>query len=61
MDINVVGLIVTVIVACVAWWANETLNSVPILKTVVKVIIVVVALLCLWAALGVRNHTISVG
>ena len=61
MDVNVVGLIATIIIAGVAWWANDTLNKVTILKTVIKVVIVVVALLLVWQYLGIRNQTIRVG
>ena len=60
MDINVVGLILTCIIAVAAWYANETLNNVPILKKVIQVLIIVVALLCVWSFLGVRSHTIHV-
>lgn len=60
MDINVVGLIATCIIAWVAWWINDSLNKVAILNTIIKVVIVVVALLLLWQYLGIRHHTLSV-
>jgi uncharacterized protein YacL len=60
MDINIIGIVLTIIIASVAWWANETLNNVPFLKTVVKVLIVVVSLLCFWSFLGIHDHTIHV-
>lgn len=43
MDINVLQIIVIIILACLAWYVNEALNTVPVLKKVVSVIIVVVS------------------
>lgn len=45
MDINVMGIIVVCILAGLAWWVNEALNTIPVLKKVIQVIIVVVAVL----------------
>ena len=61
MDINIVGLIVTIVIAGVAWWINDVLNKVAILKTVVQVIIVVVALCLIWQDLGIHNQYIHIG
>jgi hypothetical protein len=60
MDINVIGLIATIVIASVAWWANDKLNTVELLKTVLKVVIVVVALLLVWKFLGIHGQTIHV-
>jgi len=55
MDINVMQIVVILVVAGLAYWVNETLNSVPVLKTVVKVVIVVVAVLLLLQSLGIMG------
>jgi hypothetical protein len=55
MDINIVSIIVIIVIAGLCWWANQKLNTVPVLKNVVDVIIVVVAVLCLLSATGIWN------
>jgi hypothetical protein len=57
MDINLIQIIVIIILAGLAWWANEMLNKIPVLKTVVSVIIVVVAVLCLLDSLGIYHSS----
>jgi len=52
MDINLIALFVICVLAGLAWWVNEKLNTVPLLKTVVQVLIVVVAILLLLQNLG---------
>jgi len=55
MDINVIQIVVICILAGLAYWANDKLNNVPLLKTVIQVIIVVVAVLMVMQSLGVIN------
>jgi hypothetical protein len=57
MDINIIQLIVICVIAGLCWWANETLNSVPILKKVVQVIIMVAAVLLVLQSLGVMGSS----
>lgn len=52
MDINVIQLVVIIILAGLAWWANNMLNKIPVLKTVISVIIVVVAILLVLQSMG---------
>ena len=56
MDINIFQIIVIVILAGLAYWANGKLNTVPVLKTVLDVVIVVVAILLLLQSLGLMGH-----
>jgi hypothetical protein len=63
MHISIIGIFVICVVAGLCWYVNETLNTVPVLKKVVAVIIVVVAVLCLLQSVGVLgsyNSDISV-
>ncbi len=53
MEINIIQIIVIIILAGLAYWANDKLNMVPVLKTVVQVLIVVVAVLLLLQSVGV--------
>ncbi len=55
MEINVIQIIVICVLAGLAWWVNETLNTVPILKKVVSVVIVVAAVIILLQSLGVMG------
>lgn len=59
MEINILSIIVICILAWLAYWANEQLNNVPVLKNVVRVIIVVVAVLLLLQNLGLISSTHS--
>jgi len=61
MDINITLLIATILCAIGAWYVNDKLNPVPFLKQVVFVLIVVIALLCIWGALGIHNHYLHIG
>lgn len=64
MEINIIAIVVICILAWLAYWSNEQLNNVPVLKNVVRVIIVVVAVLLLLQSLGLIGHmdsTIHVG
>lgn len=60
MSINLMGIIVLIVLASLAWWANETLNNVPGLKPLVKVIIVVVSVLLLLQQTGLINSTSNI-
>ena len=60
MEVNVIQLIVICVLAGLAYWANDKLNNVPFLKTIVQVVIVVVAVLMLMQSLGVINGHVNV-
>ena len=53
MDINIIQIVVIIILAGLAYWANGQLNKVPVLVNVVNVIIVLVAVLLLLQSLGI--------
>ena len=55
MDINIIQLVVIVVIAGLCWWVNEKLNNVPMLKTVIQVVIVVVAILLVLQSLGIMH------
>ena len=55
MDINVMQLIVIIVLCGLAWWANNQLNNIPVLKNVVNVLIVVVGVLLVLRSLGVMD------
>jgi phosphoglycerol transferase MdoB-like AlkP superfamily enzyme len=52
MHIHVVELFLIIGLAGLAWWVNEMLDKVPVLNTVIKVLIVVVAILLVLQSLG---------
>jgi hypothetical protein len=56
MEINLIQLIVIIVLAGLAWWANGKLNTVPVLKNVIDVLIVVVAILLVLQSLGIMGH-----
>ena len=58
MTINIIGVIVICIIAALAWWANEKLNTVPVLKIILQVVIVVLAVLFLLQSFGVMNSNL---
>lgn len=60
MTVNIVGIIVLIVLASLAWWANEQLNNVPGLKPLVKVIIVVVSILLLLQQSGLIGSSSSI-
>ena len=60
MDIHLMQIVVILIIAGLCWYANEALNSVPVLKTVIRVIIVVVSVLLLLQSLGLVDSHSSV-
>ena len=55
MEINIIQIVVICILAGLAYWANDKLNTVPVFKTVVQVLIVVVAVLLLLQSLGIMG------
>ena len=60
MQVNVIELVVICIFAGLAYWVNDKLNNVPMLKTVIQVIIVVVAVFLIMQSLGVINSHVRV-
>ena len=60
LHIDVIQIVVIIVLAGVAWWANEQLNNIPILKKVVGVVIVVAGVLFLLQSLGIGTTQISV-
>lgn len=52
MHISIVNIFVICVIAGLCWYVNEALNTVPVLKKVVSVIIIVVAVLCLLQSTG---------
>lgn len=62
MSINIMQLIVIITLCGLAYWVNETLNKVPVMNTVIKVIIVVVGVLLVLQSCGLlASSTIHVG
>lgn len=58
MNINIVSIFVIVILASLAFYVNDKLNTVPVLKTVIQVVIVVVAVLLILQNMGlIGGHT----
>lgn len=57
MEINIVAIIVILILAGVAWYANAKLNTIPILVNVVQVLIVVISVLMLLNACGLMGSS----
>lgn len=60
MNIDIIQIIVICIFAGLAYWANDQLNKVPTLRTIVQVLIVVVAVLLLLQSLGISSSHIAV-
>ena len=56
MDIDIIAIVIIMIFAGLAWYANETLNKVPTLKQIVSVLIILIAVLYLFGALGLSSH-----
>ncbi len=52
MNINILQIIAIITIAALSYWANDQLNNVPVLKNVVRVLIVVVAVLLLLQSFG---------
>jgi len=60
MTLHIWHLVVGLILVCLAWWANEQLAPAPI-RTIVRVLIVVVFVLFLLADLGLMGSTVRIG
>ena len=60
MEVNVIELVVICVFAGLAYWVNDKLNNVPMLKTVIQVVIVVVAVFMIMQSLGVINGHVRV-
>ncbi|MBL8013599.1 MAG: hypothetical protein JNN05_07090 [Candidatus Omnitrophica bacterium] len=56
MEINVMQLLVICVFAGLAYWANDKLNNVPALRTVIQVVIVVAAVFLIFQSLGIINN-----
>lgn len=56
MKINVAAVILIIIFASLSYWANETLNQVPGLKPIVKVLIVAISIILLLQAIGLIGY-----
>ncbi len=56
MEINIIGIVLTIIFASLAWYVNDAINDVPKLVKIVRAIILVVAVLCLLAFMGLYHH-----
>jgi uncharacterized membrane protein YwzB len=53
MDPNIIRLVIIIVVACLLYWANNALNTVPLLKRVIQVAIVVISvLMCIQPSLN---------
>lgn len=55
MEINVIGIFLVIVFSCLAWYANASLNTVPVLNKIVSVLIVVVGVLLLLQNLGLMG------
>lgn len=60
MEINILEIIVIVVLAGLAWYCNNALNNVPVLKNVLNVIIVVVSVLMLLTSVGLLGSNASI-
>ena len=55
MTIDVIGLLVIIVLAGLAWYANEQLNKIPTLKQIIAVLIIIVAVLLVLDSLGLYH------
>lgn len=55
MEINVTQIIVIIVIAGLAYWANDQLNKVPFLVNLIRVLIVGVAILMLLQSCGIMG------
>ena len=53
MEINLIQIIAIIIIAGLCWYANAALNTIPVLKNVINVLIVVISVLALLNSLGI--------
>jgi hypothetical protein len=59
MHAHVIPLALIVGLSILAWWVNETLNTIPVLKKVIQVVIVVIAILLVLQSLGLIGDSTS--
>jgi len=57
MNINIIQIVLIVVFGSLAYWSNERINTVPTLKPIVSVLVVVVSVLLLVASLFGRFGT----
>jgi hypothetical protein len=55
MDIDIVRIIVILVIAGLCWYANNALNKVPVLVTVINVLIIVFSVLLVLNASGLMT------
>lgn len=60
MTINIIQIILIIIGAGLCWYVNEKLNSIPVLKPIVQVLIVVISVLFLLHSLGLLHSGLVV-
>ena len=60
MEINLIQIIVIIVLAGLAYWANDQLNNVPVLKNVVRVLIVVIAVILLLQSFGILGGSANI-
>lgn len=60
MDINILQLVVIIVLAGLAWYANNALNTIPVLKNVVNVLIVIVSVLLVLQSVGLISGKSSI-
>jgi hypothetical protein len=52
MTIHILELALIIGLSILAWWVNDKLNNIPVLKNVIQVLIVVVAILLVLQSIG---------
>lgn len=55
MDIKITAILIICVLACLAWYVNAALNTVPVLNKLVSVLIVVVSVILLLQACGLMG------
>lgn len=60
MHINLQDVFLTIVIGCLCWYVNASLNTVPILNKIVSVVIVVVSVLFLLQYCGFHVMDVSV-
>ncbi len=64
MDINILAIVVVIILAGLCWYANEQLNNIPVLKSIIRVLIVVLSVLMVMQNMGLLGYvgrTVHIG
>lgn len=60
MTINIGLIILTIVAASLSWYANEKLNTIPYLKGVIQVLIVVISVYYLLIGIGLIGGHLTV-